>query len=302
MNQRMTGGDWAVLGALSVLWGGSFLFYRVLAAALPVLVTVTGRVVIAALALAGFLALRGVSLRLPARLWGQFLLLALLNNVVPFLCFAWAETRVTSGTAAILNAVTPICTMLVTCLVLRTETLTGARVVGIGCGVAGVVVLVGPAALLGQDLWGQLACLLATVSYGFGTPYGRRIVGVSAPQLAFGQLAASSAMLLPVAMVATPPWLLPMPSLVTWAALLGLAVLSTSLAYLLFFRLLLRAGATNLTLVTFMIPVSALFLGAALLHEPVTPPALAGMALIACGLAAIDGRVFRLIRRKYVRP
>ena len=290
--------DWAILGVLSVVWGGSFLFYRVLAFQLPPITTVFARCAIGGAALAAFVLWRGQAPLPPRRLWPRFLLLGLIANVLPFTAFAWGESRVSGGTAAILNAMTPVFTMLVSSLLLRTEALTAARIAGIGCGVAGVAVLVGPQALLGQDLLGQAACLGAALCYGFAAPYARSFKGVPPPQMATGQLAAASAILLPLALAVDRPWSLAAPALSGWACLLGLALPSTGFAYLLFFRLLARIGATNLVLVTFLVPVSALLLDAAVLGERVTWNAAAGMAVIACGLGLLDGRLIARLRTR----
>lgn len=158
--------------------------------------------------------------------------------------------------------------------------------------------LVGPQALLGQDLLGQAACLLAALSYGFGVPFGRRITGVSPANMALVQLVTASVLLLPLVLALEHPWTIALPSRAGWASLLGIAVLSTSFAYLLFFDLLARVGAGNLSLVTFLVPGSALLLGWAVLGETVTWAALAGLALIGAGFAAIDGRLLAAIGRR----
>ena len=302
MRQTMNGGDWLRLGALSLLWGASFLFYRMLATELPPLTTVLTRVGIGGLVLLALLSARRAPIHIPRAQWGRFLGIAALNNAIPFTLFAWAETRVSGGTAAILNAMTPMFAVLVGALVLRTEALTAARLAGVACGVAGVVVLIGPQALLGQDLLGQAACLLAALSYGFAVHFARRISGVTPPNMALGQLIASSLMLLPLAGLVDRPWALPAPSTLGWVAVIGLAVPCTAFAYLLFFSLLARAGANNTALVTLLVPVSALGLGALVLGEPITLAAVAGMALIAAGLAAIDGRVLRRLTRPAPPP
>ncbi len=285
--------DWLLLLALSALWGGSFLFYRMLAFELPPLTTVLSRVSIGAAAILLYLRASNVPLVIPRSQWRRIATLATINNVIPFTLFAWGETRVSGGTASILNAMTPMFTVLVTALILRTESLTTSRLAGVACGIAGVVVLVGPDALMGADLLGQGACLLAAVSYGFALPYGRRITGVAMPVLAACQLSAATLILLPLVLLIDQPWTLADPTTAGWIAIGGLGLLSTGLAYLIFFRLLASAGATNLSLVTLLVPVSALLLGHLVLSEPITPRALGGMALIAAGLAAIDGRVFR---------
>jgi drug/metabolite transporter (DMT)-like permease len=296
MRQTMNGGDWLRLGALSVLFGASFLFYRMLAHELPPLVTSFGRVAIGGLALLAILAARGKGISLPPAQWGRFAVLAILNNIVPFTLFSWGEMRVTGGTAAILNAMTPMFSLVVGAFVWRSEKLTGARIVGVACGILGVAVLIGPGALVGQDWQGELACLLAAVSYGFAVHFARKIVGVAPADKALGQLLASTILLLPVLAVWT-PWTLPAPSAQGWVALVGIGIPCTAFAYLLFFDLIARAGANNTALVTLLVPVSALLLGAVVLGEAVTWSALGGMALIALGFAAIDGRLLGLIRR-----
>jgi drug/metabolite transporter (DMT)-like permease len=148
-------------------------------------------------------------------------------------------------------------------------------------------------------VWGQLACLGAALSYAFAGIYGRRFraMGIAPLDAAAGQVTASSVLILPIMLIVEPPWtvaaLLP---LSTWAALAALALLSTALAYVLYFRILAAAGATNLLLVTFLIPVTSILLGAAFLQERLASRHFAGMALIGLGLAAIDGRVGRLVR------
>lgn len=293
-SQRIAGTDWLMLMALSLVWGGSFLFYRVLAFQLPPLSTVIGRTAIGAAGLLLVSAVAGGNPVPPRRTWGRFALLGLINGALPFTAFAWAEHRVGGGTASILNAMTPIFTVMVTGLLLRTEPVTPSRVGGIACGFLGVGVLVGPSALLGQDVFGQFACLGAALCYAFGVPFARTITGAAPLQMAVGQLVAASVLLLPVWLWFDRPWSLPAPSAAGWASLLGIGLLSTSIAYIMFFRLLGRIGATNLVLVTFMIPVSALALGALLSGEQLTTAALVGMAVITAGLACIDGRVWRL--------
>jgi drug/metabolite transporter (DMT)-like permease len=290
--------DWLLLLLLSGLWGGSFLFYRILATELPPLTTVFSRVSIGAASILVVLAAQGQHFVVPRPQWRRVAVLATLNNVLPFSLFAWAETRISGGSASILNALTPIFVVLVTGLILRTEKLTAARLAGIGCGLAGVVVLVGPEALLGADLAGQGACLLAALSYGFALPYGRHITGLAPPVLAAAQLSASTLILLPLMLAIDQPWALASPSLAGWGAVLGLGLLSTGLAYMIFFRLLASAGPTNLSLVTLLVPVSAMLLGRLVLDEPITLRALAGMALIGTGLAAIDGRIIPVVFRR----
>jgi len=281
---------WALIVLLSLPWGGSFIFYRVLAADLPAFTIVLARVGMAAPVLYALVRLGGQKLDIP---WRAFAVMALLNNVIPFVLYAWAETRVTSGVAAILNAFTPIATALVL-HGFGAERLTRVRVAGVALGFAGVAVLVGPdLRTLGHDLPADLACLAATVSYGFAALWSRRLRHVAPLQAATGQIVCSTLLLVVPTLLIDRPWLLPMPGMTVWLNLLGIALLSTAAAYVIFFRILAVAGAANLMLVTFLIPVSALAMGMAFLGEPITVQALGGMALIAAGLATIDGRLLR---------
>ena len=290
--------DWGLLLLLSLPWGLSFLFYRMLAAELPPLLVSLGRVGIAAAAMSLLLQARGESLFGARALWGPFLIIGLLNNAIPFTLFAFAETRITGGTAAILNATTPIFAVLLAHALTGTEKLTVRRGVGTLFGFAGVAVLVGPDAwssLSSGNLIAEASCLLASLTYAYAAIFSRRFRGVSPLLIATGQTVGSTLILLPVALVFDPPWLLGSLSLSGWGAMLGISLLSTAFGYVLYFRILVTAGPTNLMLVTFLTPVTAILAGYVALGEAVTPMALVGMALIAAGLAAIDGRVFRLI-------
>lgn len=290
--------DWTGLVALSVLWGGSFFFVGVAVREWPPLSIVLARVAIAALALWAAVA----ALRLPVRrdgaaLWAA-LGMGLLNNLVPFGLIAWAQGAggLPSGVASILNATTPLWAVLVA-HALGADRLTAPRVAGATLGFAGVTTMVG--ADVGAGLAGHGtatgAVLLATLSYAFAGVWGRRFAALGVPPLvaAAGQTTASSLLLLPLAALLEPPGTLPAPSAEVAAALAGLGLLSTALAYLLYFRLLASAGPVNLLLVTLLIPVSAVLLGAAALGEALAPRHALGMAAIAGGLALIDGRLPR---------
>jgi drug/metabolite transporter (DMT)-like permease len=285
---------WVLLLTLSVLWGATFFFWKVLVEHLPPFTVVFGRVAIAALVLLLVLAIRGDTLPMTRAAWARFLMMAVLNNAIPFTLIAYGETAIASGLAAILNATTPVFTVLVAHALTDDEKLTPLRMLGVGLGFVGVVVLVWPDMLRGGmtgNLLGELACLLAAVAYAFAGVYGRRFSGMPAITAATGQLAAASLLMLPLVLIVDRPWQLPAPPMTTWAALAGTAVFSTAVGYPVYFRLLAVAGATNLLLVTFLLPISALLLGAMFLREAITPVALIGMAVIGLGLAAIDGRL-----------
>jgi drug/metabolite transporter (DMT)-like permease len=289
--------DWLLLVFLSILWGGSFFFAKIAVDELPPLTLALGRVGIAAALLAVLAGRAGlVSL---ARAWPAFAVLGLLNNVIPFTLIFWGQTHIPSGLASIFNATTPIFTALIAHFATRDEKLDAAKLVGVTTGFVGVVAMLGPEVLgdIGVGLWAQLACLVAAVSYAVAGIWGRRLARLPAVTVAAGQLIAASVVLAPLAMLVDRPWRLAMPSPAALAALLALAVLSTALAYVIYFRILARAGATNLLLVTFLIPVSAILLGTAVLGERLAPHHFAGMAIIAVGLAAIDGRPARIVAR-----
>jgi len=293
----MSAADWLLLVTLSILWGGSFFFTKIAVLELPPLTVALGRVAIAAAILIALARMTGVTLPDRMAAWRPYLLMGLLNNAVPFGLIFWGQTHIPSGLAAILNATTPLFTVLVAHWATADEKLTPARLAGVAAGLAGVVVMIGPDLLseLGANVLGQLAVLLAAVSYAFAGVFGRRFRGEPPLRVAAGQLAGSTLLLAPVVILLDWPWTLAPPSATAIAALLALAALSTALAYLIFFRILARAGATNVALVTFLIPVSAILLGTLLLGEQIEPRHLAGMAAIAVGLAAIDGRLMLLL-------
>ena len=293
--------EWLLLLSLSILWGGSFFFVEVIVGTLPPLTIVVLRVGLAALALN--LVLMAVGRRLPwdGGVWRAFVAMGCLNNLVPFCLIVWGQTHIASGLASILNATTPLFTVLVAHWLTADEKMTRGRIFGVAVGFLGVTAMVGADALreLGTDLAAQLAVLAAALSYAFAGIYGRRFrrTGMTPMQTAAGQLTAATILLLPVAIAAERPWTITPPDIATWAAVSGLALLSTALAYILYFRILAAAGATNLLLVTFLIPVSAVSLGAAILGEEHAAIHFVGMALIGVGLAAIDGRIFALLCR-----
>jgi drug/metabolite transporter (DMT)-like permease len=283
-----------MLLALATLWGGSFFFQRVALDDLPPLTLVALRVLVATLALAAVLRFE---LPRQARLWATFLGMGLLNNAIPFTLIVWGQQHVASGLASILNATTPLFTVLVAHGLTRDEKLTRAKAVGVALGLLGAIAMIGPAALdgLGTALAAQVAILVAALSYAFAAIYGRRFRRMGVPPLAaaFGQVASAATLLLPLALLVDQPWTLPEPSAPTLGAVLALGLLCTALAYILYFRILAAAGATNLLLVTFLVPVTAILLGVLVLDEPLLTRQLLGMALIGAGLAAIDGRLFR---------
>ena len=297
VNKAMSPHEWTLLIALSVLWGGSFFFNGVAVRELPTLSIVVGRVVLASLILLVVLRASGTALPVSGKVWLAFFGMGFMNNVVPFTLIVWGQGHIASGVASILNATTPLFTVIVAHLLTSDEKMTGNRLFGVIFGLAGVSIMIGADVMQspGIGMVAQLACLGAAISYAFAGVFGRRFrtLGVSPLATATGQVMASSAMLLPVMLLVNKPWLLPIPSFQVVGAMVGLAALSTALAYVVFFRILSTAGATNLALVTFLIPVSAIVLGVLLLGEVLQARHVIGMSMIGIGLAAIDGRLWK---------
>ncbi len=301
INKSMTASQWATLLTLSLLWGASFFFIGVAVKSLPVFTIVVARVAIAALILNLALHFSGMRMSLDLRLWGLFFAMAFINNAVPFSLISWSQSHIPSGLAAIVNATTPLFTVIVAHAFTSDERMTSGRLAGVVTGLAGVATMIGLDALetLGINIAAQIASLCAALCYASAAVFGRRFhqMSVSPLETATGQVTAASIMLIPVMLVVDQPWTLPMPGSGTIAALLAVAALSTALAYILYFRLLATAGATNVLLVTFLVPVVAILLGTAFLGEVLAPQHLLGMALIGLGLAAIDGRPWRKLMR-----
>lgn len=301
----MTLREWGMLLALATVWGGSFFFNEIALRDLPVLTVVVSRVALGALVLLVLLRLRGDRMPRDRRIWRAFFVMGLLNNAIPFSLIVWGQQHIASGVASILNASTPVFTVILAHLLTRDEPMTKGRFAGVLAGFAGVAAMIGPEALrdLGVHVAAQAACLSAALSYGFAGIYGRRFrtMGISPMCTATGQLVASSVILLPLMMIVDRPWALALPGPAAILALIFVAVASTALAYVLYFRILATAGATNLLLVTFLVPVSAIFLGTMVLGEVLHARHIAGMALIGAGLAAIDGRPARALRAAFGR-
>jgi drug/metabolite transporter (DMT)-like permease len=290
--------EWLLLVMLSVFWGGSFFFGKVALAELRPFTVVLCRVGLAAAVLWTAVYASGSTMALPPGLWAQFLVMGLLNNLIPFSLIFYGQTRIASGLASIINAAAPVFTVVLAHFLTSDERLTAGRVGGVLFGLAGVACMIGLDALkgMGEDAAAQLAVLGAPLSYAFAGIYGRRFRNLSPIVTAAGQVTGTTAMMIPLALLVDRPWSTPMPGLHTWMAIGGLALVSTALAYIVYFRILAAAGATNILLVTFLIPVSAVLLGTTVLGERLGAPHFTGMGFIALGLAAIDGRPLAALR------
>jgi drug/metabolite transporter (DMT)-like permease len=301
----MSAAEWAMLLGLSLIWGGSFFFNKILLGAFETLTIMLGRVGIAAVALLVVLHLAGGRLPRSWPAWRIFIGMSILNNLVPFALILWGQKYIASGLAAILNATTPLFAAILAHM-LAGERLTAHRLLGVLIGMAGVAVMMGPDLIadgLGGNVLAQLAVLGAALSYGVSSLYGRRLAALKIPSQvgAAGQLVISTIVLLPLVSLIDQPWNLPMPGWQVWAALAGLSLMSTAFAYVIFFRLLSGAGGVNASLVTLLVPVSALLLGTLVLNEAFTLRQAAGMAVILLGLVVTDGRAVARARRAFAR-
>ena len=291
MNRR----EWAMLVTLSVLWGGSFFFAEIALESLPPLTIVTLRVGLAAITL--WLVVLALKLPIPNSppIWIAFLTMGLLNNVLPFSLIVWGQSQISSGLAAILNATAPLFGVIVAGILLRDESATPLKIMGVVVGFAGVIVMMDLSSIATSSLLAQLAILAAALSYACASVYGRRFkaTGLNPILVAAGQVTGSTLLLLPIALWVdgNDPYA-NVPAQV-WAAIISLAVFSNAAAYILYFKLLASAGATNILLVTLLVPVSTILLGWLFLEESLQTPHVIGMAMIALGLSAIDGRLWR---------
>ena len=296
IQQTMGTKDWAMLLLLSLLWGGSFFFIGIAVTELPPFTIVTLRVGLATITLWLVLLVAGYPIPKGGSTWRAFFVMGLLSNALPFCLIVWGQTHIGVGLASILNATTPIFTLLIAGAFLPDEHLNTNKILGVVAGLLGVIVLIGPSSLLelGTNTMAQLAVIGATICYACGTVYGRRFktMGVSPLNTAIGQVTASTIMLLPLAWLAEKPYLLANPSPQVWMAILSLAVFSTAMAYNLFFRILSSSGASNVVLVTFLVPITASFLGWSILGEQLQIQHFIGMTLIGLGLIIIDGRLW----------
>lgn len=294
--QSLSPRAWGELLLLALVWGASFLAFALCLQELAVFTTVAFRIAGGAACLWGIALLKGWPLP-PPHLWLACLIMGLLNNVIPFSLIAWGQTNIESGLASILNATTAAFGVLIAALAFRDEKLTVRKAVGVGLGLIGVIIAIGPKNLAALDLrsMAQLAVVTASISYGLASTWARKTLRSIPPQTAaLGMLTGSSLFIVPMAL-----WVDGAPDLdlrpQTWAAIGYLAVAATTLAYLLYYRVLAMAGSGNLMLVTLLIPPIAIVLGVLVLSETLTPGALAGFATIAFGMILLDGRLGRAL-------
>ncbi|WP_088347163.1 MULTISPECIES: DMT family transporter [Rhodomicrobium] len=302
---RMGAREWVLLIVLSMLWGSSFFFAAVAVKQVEPFTLAFLRMSLAALALAVVAAAMGVKLPKERPVWAGFVVLGAFGTAAPFSLLYWGQTQISGSLTSILNATTPLFTILIAHFATSDEKLSLRRVAGVLAGLAGVVVIIGPSALAGAEqshLPAEAAVLAAALCYASVSIFSKRFRGVQPIVIACGQLVFGAILILPVTLIFGDPFGHPMPDAAGLAAIAGIALLSTALAFILYFRILAAAGATNVVLVTLLVPVSAIGLGSLILGEALAPRHFAGLALIACGLMVIDGRLIGVLRRWRGRP
>ncbi|CUX68604.1 DMT family transporter [Agrobacterium tumefaciens] len=297
----MSGSDWGQLVLLGFLWGGSFFFAHIAVTEIPPLALVLYRVSIAAIILHLWLRLRGISFAPVLARPGSFLCLAMLNNVIPFSLIFTGQTAIGAGLASVFYATTPLWTILVANLLTADEKLSATKLAGVALGILGTAITIGPGLLsdLGGPAWAKFSVIGAAISYAFAVVYAKQFKGISPTVVATGQLTGATVLMVPIVFVLYSPIDIVTSSGSIWMAVLALAIFTTAFAFILYFNLIASAGATNASLVTLLVPVSAIMLSAVFLSERLELFELAGMILIMTSLIIIDGRLFRcLLSRK----
>jgi drug/metabolite transporter (DMT)-like permease len=300
ISRTMTPVQWLMLIILSMLWGGSFLFLGVAVSELPVFTVIALRVGIAAVILYVAMRIAGETMPRDRAAWTAFIVMGFLNNVIPFTLLGFGQSHIASGLAAILTAATPLIGNLTAHFTWHDEALSVNRIIGMVLGLIGVGIMFLPslAGGFGVNVLAELACLGAAVAFGLSGVYGRTFgkLGISPLKAGTGTLFSSSVVMIVLALLFDQPWNIPVPAPHIIAAVIGLAVLSTAVAYIIYFNLLRQVGATNTLLVTILMPAFAVIYGAILLAERLEPRHFLGFAIVAIGLAATDGRVWGWIR------
>jgi len=299
---QMNRGDWLIMGVLALIWGGAFFFIGVAVRHVPPLTYVWLRLTIAAAGMWAFVLFKREKLGLPRSAWASIILLAVLNNALPFALFGWGQTHIASGLASILNATTPIWGVVVAHFLTHDERMSPRKIAGVLLGFGGVATMIGPALLsnIGTSGLAEIACVTASLSYALAAVWARRFrrQGISPLSVTTGQLTAGALIMLPLSMILDKPWTHAFPPLTAIGAIAALALLCTAFGYVLYFRLIATSGATNALLVTLLVPPVAILLGGLFLGETLAPQDFGGLALIALGLAAIDGRLLSLVSKR----
>ncbi|MEN2978590.1 EamA family transporter [Tistrella bauzanensis] len=278
----------ALLLALSTLWGASYTFIKIGVETIPPVTLIAARTLIAGAVLVAVLRLRGLTLPTDRKVWGRFLFQACLNSVVPFTLIAWAEQTTDAGLATILNSTSPIFAFLLTALITRHEAITGRKLFGVAAGLIGICMIVGIEALggVGHELWAQLAIVAATICYAGAAIFGRNFKGLDPMMPAAGSMICGAAILIPVSLVVDRPWTLA-PSADSALALLALAVFSTALAFVIYFRLVQTLGSVGTTAQAYLRVPIGVAIGVLFLGETLSSTAWMGLACVVAGVIAM---------------
>jgi len=278
----------ALLLALATLWGASYTFIKLGVATIPPVTLIAARTLIAGAILIALLRARGLTLPRDAATWRRFMFQACLNSVVPFTLIAWAERDVDAGLATILNSTSPIFTFLLTAAITRHEAATARKLIGVIAGIIGTAIIVGTQARdgLGREVWAQIAIVAATICYAGAAIFGRGFKGLDPMMPAAGSMLCGAVILVPASLVLDRPWTLA-PSASSLAALLGLSLFSTALAFVIYFRLVQTLGSVGTTSQAYLRVPIGVGIGALFLGEGLAPSAWAGMLCVLVGVAAM---------------
>ncbi len=277
-----------LLLALATCWGASYTFIRIGVATIPPITLIAARTLIAGLVLLAIIRWRGLRLPRGAATWRRFLIQSYLNSAVPFTLIAWAEQTVDAGLATILNSTTPIFAFLIAAFLLRSEPPTGRKLFGVMAGMAGICLIIGLDALhgMGRQLLPQLAVVAASICYGCAALIGRSFKGLDPMMPAAGSLLCGAALLIPAGLVFEHPWQI-VPSVASVLALLGLSVVSTALAFSIYFRLIQTLGPVGTTAQAYLRVPIGVGIGVAFLGEPLSPTAAIGLVCVVAGVMAM---------------
>ncbi len=295
--QQMNAANWLMLVMLAAIWGCSFFFIGVAVSELPPLTVAALRVLLASVTLWCVVVVAGIPVPRSREALRAFWVMGVLNNAVPFTLIIWAQTYIASGLTAILVATTPLFGVVLAGLTLSDERITALRLIGVTIGFVGIVLVIGMEALqgFGEEIVAAFACLAGACCFALGSIYGRRFaaLGIDSVMAATAQVTTSSCLLVPLALVIDRPWALAVPGIGIVAAVVALAVGSTAFGFILYFRVLASAGATNVLLVNFLIPLPAIMLGVLVLGEVIESTHYIGLLLLGLGLSVVDGRLWQ---------
>ncbi|WP_430250535.1 DMT family transporter [Neorhizobium sp. DAR64860/K0K1] len=280
--------DLLLLLTLATLWGASYTLIKVGVETISPVTFIAVRTLVAGLILAAALRLRGLKLPTDGQTWKLFTVQACLNSAVPFTLIAWAEQTTDAGLATILSSTTPIFAFLLTALITRHESVSGAKLFGVAAGIVGICLIVGMEALAGsgENLWAQLAIVAATICYAAAAIFGKNFKGLDPMMPAAGSLIAGAAILIPVSLVVDRPWTLT-PSADSMLALLALAVFSTALAFVIYFRLVQTLGSVGTTAQAYLRVPIGVGIGVVFLGETLASTAWLGLACVVTGVIAM---------------